>query len=346
MSEWKNLEDDQVGVLGVTQLPVPMPTVPAVIELCDDHLHWANPSTTEAVGETDIRVFPSARGDEPTEKDVPVHDLELGTEAVDFTGALDRFARLRSGEDALRFAQRYGVLGFCQHGLPSTHNPRLLQIPLVGLIQSPSLWKPVEVGTEQDPSFLIVEQGERPWCEATGIEGIELWLFWSRMAAAILNITTALRRDVPTNRADWEVVITEESEERPPLIDALLTRRWIAQVYLQEAVNRWLHLANVRLSLSWAIDVENPSLEIEADTFGLLGVQLLTAVTGAQNLALCDGCSKPYVREGRRPQTGRANYCPDCRGRKVPERERQRRRRSRATQSKSDNLGAKGEGHE
>ena len=346
MSEWKNLEDDQIGVLGVTQLPVPMPTVPAVIELRDDYLYWSNPSTTEPVVQTEIFVFPNARGEDPTEKHVPVQGLDFGAEALDFIGALDRFALLRTGKDVLRFAQRFGVLDICEHGLPCTHNPRLLSIPLLGLIQSPSLWKPVEVGIEQDPSFLIVEHGERTWCESTGMEAIEIWLFWSRMAAAILNITTALRRDVPTNRADWEVVITEESEERLPLIDALLTRRWIAQVYIAEAVNRWLRLADVRLSLSWAIGVENPSLMVEADTFGLLGVQLLTAVTGTQSLALCDGCSRPYVRKGRRPQSGRANYCPNCRALKVPARERQRRRRSRATQSESDNLGAKGEGHE
>ncbi len=213
MSEWKNLEDDQIGVLGVTQLPVPMPTVPSVIELRDDYLYWSNPSTTQPVVQTEIFVFPNARGEDPTEKHVPVQGLDFGAEALDFIGALDRFARLRTGKDVLRFAQRFGVLDICEHGLPCTHNPRLLSIPLLGLIQSPSLWKPVEVGIEQDPSFLIVEHGERTWCESTGMEAIEIWLFWSRMAAAILNITTALRRDVPTNRADWEVVITEESED-------------------------------------------------------------------------------------------------------------------------------------
>jgi hypothetical protein len=335
MSGWQDLEDSQAGVVGVTQLPVPKPFVPSVIELHDDHLHWANLSTAEATGQTEIHVFPTSRGQAHTEKQVPVYESVNMPEAVDLTGALDRFARLRSGEDVLRFAQRYGVLDLCQHGLPQTHNPRLLSIPLFGLIQSPSLWKPVEVGTEQQPSFVIQERGERPWCEAAGVEAISVWLYWSRMAAAILNVASALRRNVPTQRADWEVIITEESEERSSLIESLLARRWIGQIYLQEAVNRWLHLANVRLSLSWAIGLEDPSLQIEADTFGLLGVQILSAVTGAQSLAICDGCGKPYVRERRRPQTGRANYCLDCRERKVPERERQRRRRARATQTQS-----------
>ena len=110
---------------------------------------------------------------------------------------------------------------------------------------------------------------------------------------------------------------------------------WAAQVYLQEAVNRWLHLANVRLSLSWSIGVEKASLELETGTFGMSGVQLLAAITGAQTLSICDGCGRPYVREGRRPQAGRVNFCADCRDKKVPEKLRQQRKRAREKQAES-----------
>ena len=194
------------------------------------------------------------------------------------------------------------------------------------------MWKPIEVGIERQPSFLIEETGERPWCEATGVESIKDWLFWAKMAASILNIAAALNSDLLPQRADWETIITSASEEKSLLIDSLLSRHWIAKVYLQESVNRWLHLANVRLSLGWPIGVPMPTLVIEANTFGVLGVQLLTAVTGAQSLAVCDGCVKPYVREGRRSQSGRANYCPVFRSQSVPERMRQRRKRAKTNQ--------------
>jgi hypothetical protein len=331
MSQWQELEDLQVGVVGLTRLPVGKPLVPGIIKLEEDHLHWSHLRDSEPVSQTEIHLFPGTAGDAQTIRNVPLYEDVDMPEVGDFTGALARFARLRTGEDVLRFAQRYGVLGLCQHGMPETHNPRPLSVPLLGLIQSPSLWKPVEVGTEREPSFVIEDRGERPWCEAIRCEPVEVWLFWSRMSSAMLNVAASLRRNVPTKQADWEVIITEETDERSLLIDSILARPWIARIYLQEAVNRWLHLGNVRLSMSWSINSENPSLEIEAETFGLLGVQLLTAVTGAQSLSLCDGCDRPYVREGRRPQTGRANYCPDCRKSKVPERERQRRRRARAT---------------
>jgi hypothetical protein len=335
LSGWANLNDDQSGVLGVARLPVPRPNVPAIIELHGDYLCWSNASPPEVVGHTAIRLFPSANEDSQTVRGVPVYESADQPVDVDFTGALGQFAKLRTGEDVQRFARRFGILEFCEHGLPATHNPRFLSMPLIGLIQSPSLWKPVEVGIEREPSFLIKGQGERPWCEPIGSEAIEGWLFWSRMAASLLNVAAALTRNLPTHRADWETIITEESDERPLLIDTLLARRWIARVYLQEAVNRWLQLANVLLSLRWPIGAEKASLKLEGNTFGLLGVQLLTAVTGAQGLTVCDGCSKPYVREGRRPQAGRANYCPDCRASKVPERIRQRRRRARTTPTAS-----------
>ena len=143
---------------------------------------------------------------------------------VDFTGALDRFARLGSAPEILRFARRYGVLEFCQHGMPYSHNPRFLSIPLLGLVQSPSLWQPIEEGAESEPGFLIQERGQRPWCEPTGSEATQGWLFWSRMAAALLNIAAALAGDRPTSRADWETVITEEIDEAPQLIDTLVER--------------------------------------------------------------------------------------------------------------------------
>ena len=89
-----------------------------------------------------------------------------------------------------RFAQSYGVLELCEHGLPATHNPRLLSIPLIGLINSPSLWKPIETGTERARGFVIEDSGERTWCEPTGSESIESWLFWSRIAASLLNVAS------------------------------------------------------------------------------------------------------------------------------------------------------------
>ncbi len=342
MSAWTNLDDYTSGLLGITGLPIRKSSVPAVIALHEDRLDWSNPHPPEATALTEIRLFPGAQGDNLEVKHVPVYEQTYEHTDVDASGALDRFARLRTPENVLRFARRYGVLELCEHGLPATHNPRFLSVPLIGLVQAQSLWVPVEVGAKQEPGFLMEERGNRPWCEALGSEGIETWLFWSRQAASILNVADALARHVPTQLADWEAVVTEEFERRPLLLEALMARPWIARLYLEGAVNRWLHLANVRLSVSWPIPDDRPSLELEATVFGILGVQLLTAVTGAQALNVCDGCSRTYIRQGRRPQTGRANFCPDCRLSKVPERLRQRRKRAKASQSGTQTTGKGG----
>jgi hypothetical protein len=338
LSQWPNLEDLRSGLVGVTQLPLPAPKadVPALIEIHGEYLCWMNPSTPEAVGQTEIQVLPSAKVDTEIMKRVPVYEDAYSRPDGELTGALHRFVRLRDAQDVLRFAQRYGVLDICEHGLPCTHNPRMLNIHLLGLVQSPSLWKPVEVGTENSRSFLIEERGKRPWCEGCGSEPVETWLFWSRQARAILNLAAALSAGRPCSREDWEVILTQDIDEKPQLIDTLMARRWAAGVYLQEAVNLWLDLANVRLALSWPTGAGLGSLRLErGGTFGLLGVQLLTAITGAQSLAICNGCSIPYIREKRRPQAGRQNYCLECRAKKVPERIRQQRKRDRDKQAKS-----------
>ncbi|GEM_PF-2565249 len=329
MSAWTELDDSASGLLGITGLPIRKPSVPAVIELHEDHLDWSNPDGP-LTSYTEIRVLPGSQGDNLELKNVPTYERTSERVEVDATGALDRFARLRTSEDVLRFARQYGVLELCEHGLPATHNPRFLSIPLIGLVQGPSLWVPVGVGVREEPSFLIEERGKRPWCEGLGSERIDTWLFWSRQAASILNVANALAKDVPTQQTDWEIILTEKFDRRPLLLEALTARSWIARLYLEGAVNRWLHLANVRLSISWPMPNDKPSLELEATTFGILGVQLLTAVGRAQELAVCDGCSRTYFRQGRRPQAGRANFCPECRERKVPELLRQRRKRAKA----------------
>ena len=121
LEHWIDLEDQRIGLVGVTQLPVPKGRVPASIELHGEYLCWSNPSA-EAVDQTEIRLFPSAKTDTEIMKRAPVREMAPQME-VNYTGALDRFARLGTGEDVLRFARRYGVLDFCQHGLPDTHNP-------------------------------------------------------------------------------------------------------------------------------------------------------------------------------------------------------------------------------
>ena len=69
---------------------------------------------------------------------------------------------------------------------------------------------------------------------------------------------------------------------------------------------------------------------------------------GDRGVAICDGCFRSYVREGRAPQRGRRNFCPDC-GLKAAQRlaKRDQRARPRLTTASGYHPGADGpEGHE
>lgn len=325
MFYFNDLRDIDSDLIGVTGLPLPRSTVPSIIELHGNHLHWTMGTPPEPAGRTEIYIFPGASEETRRAKAFEYPKQEPG---VDTAGALDQFIKISTGEDVERFARRYGVLEFCEHRLPASHNPRPVSMPLIGLVSSPSVWIPVEAGMARERGFLIEERGERPWCEPIGIEAIEDWLFWARMAGSILNVAVAVRDNRPTSAEDWTAILTEE-KNAPRLVETLVSQRWVAQVYLAQAVNLWLRIADVRPALSWPIGTNRPSLEFPTIQFGVLGVQLMTAITGAQSLTVCDGCGRPYVREGRRPQAGRANYCSVCQGNKVPDRDRQRRRRDR-----------------
>ena len=117
MSKLDNLADPETGVLGLTQLPVPKPNAPPIIELTGNYLQWTNGEPVELDGEVDLNNFPGPSGDTVAAKN---YDLPRALD-VDVTGALESFAKLSTGEGVLRFARRYGVLEFCEHRQPATH---------------------------------------------------------------------------------------------------------------------------------------------------------------------------------------------------------------------------------
>ena len=62
--------------------------------------------------------------------------------------------------------------------------------------------------------------------------------------------------------------------------------------------------------------------------------QLLCQARGAYQ---CDGCGNFYIRSGKRPQTGKRNFCPQC-GKKASKRQWAQRQRQEAN---ADTLQAK-----
>lgn len=177
-------------------------------------------------------------------------------------GALNAFIKIKTEDDILHFARRYGPLGLCEHGLPPMH--------------------------ERD-------DGERHWCPPYkeddklrwGKEPLKRWYDYVEVAKKLLSAT-----------ADWNI---SPSAELGAGLHKFAFRFFVAD---------WLSSAGIRLDLQWNQGKYNLVLT-GGGVFGALGVQLLSAVT-TNNLTICSGCGKLYLREGRKPQEGRRNFCPKC----------------------------------
>lgn len=217
-------------------------------------------------------------------------DVDYSREKVDDAGVLNAFIRIKTPDDILQFAHRYGPLGLCKHGLPPMHRgsryrDEFIDGELVGVTDTGE-WNPA------------VGASERGWCPSCSPEPINKWLEYSRLALSYLNGVAVLKND-----------------KKPYL-------RGIRQLFLQDGVNEWLGDADVRLELNWSGG--EPILTLTGGgVFGALGVQLLTAVTSYTRF-VCSGCGIPYLRQGRKPKPGQRNFCDKCVSNGVPNRLRQR----------------------
>ena len=215
-------------------------------------------------------------------------DLGYSRDTASDAGALDALVRIKTPDDVLRFAHRYGPLGLCKHGLPPMHRGSRYQDEFVD-----GEWVGVTDTGEWNPAS---GGDERGWCPPCNPESIKRWLAYSNLALSYLNLAAGLKTD------------------------KALPARGLRQGFLKDGVNEWLGDAGVRLELNWSGG--EPELTLTGGgVFGALGVQLLTAVTH-HSLAVCSGCRKPYLRKARKPKQGERNFCPDC-GSKVASRLRQ-----------------------
>ena len=173
---------------------------------------------------------------------------------------LDSFVRIQDGNDIVRFAKRYGSLWLSSDGFPI--------IP----------------DREPISPLLIDERGD----EVGWYEQIEHWLQYVRLAKSILTVATFandMRRAPeaelsPLSDFTYFGVEGRDIEEQEDLVGL--------------AVYFWLEQGDVRPTFSWGDAGWHFSLQ--GGTFGILGTQLMLAVSKSQGLALCDGCGIPYLR--------------------------------------------------
>ncbi len=212
------------------------------------------------------------------------------------------------------------------------------------------------------PNLPWVGEQVAPWIGYRHAPGIlrEPLRMWRRVIAEIAAVNTIaghLRRDQVVERAAWEPLAgiielplgPDDAIGDTPCASAmdfpgLPVVPWIPvspttlagqREALAAVVGAWLALGAVRPAIAWGgPGQDEPVVTLGVTTlFGGLVLELLLAVGGKAGFAICSGCGTAYVPH-RRPPSGsfgapRANYCPTCRARGLPQREAARRWRDK-----------------
>lgn len=284
----------------------------------------------------------------PTEIEVVGDELRYVIEpsrARQSEGVLEAFVGISDGSDAASFAKRFGVLHLCRHGLPETHRQpydvwaagwELMRDRTEGPVSADNVWPFVRL----DRSYCI--SNERLWCrdcdiewdETTGCpqcgtdsrqlrgsESVAAWLELSGQARASLAVGSALSAGDEPKRDDLVRIRRRHHQvsERPSTKDA--------QAIFQGHLEEWLHIGGIGFSLDWNDD--GPSAVLSRPTFGMIALEIMSAVVGTSQPDICDSCGQVYFPE-RKPYANRPNtYCQPCRTTGKADRVRQQRYRDR-----------------
>lgn len=210
-------------------------------------------------------------------------------------GLLDAFLRIDDAEGVLQFAGKWGAIWFCQaHNLPVGH----------ALIRASAFEWYEAYETEAGECF--PDRVRSPHRDP-----VERYLHFAARARSILRIAAELHTEREGSREDWMLALTtffpEEWWQDAETVDSYIAG---GRMTLGDLVSEWMRVGAVLPYLDW--NARDPAFTFRAGTFGVIGVQILQAVSRAHEIAFCSSCSRPYLRQGRKPQAGRRNYCPDC----------------------------------
>ena len=271
-------------------------------------------------------------------------------------GLLEHFLRLREApaRQILRYAQRWGVLGLCEHDFPAQHPPDYWPSRAIEMHGCPYAWddpcgfeavrssrgRPARAerskradGPSVNPRVDfhschvrgIYETGEyvgTPW------EPLDAWRTWARRAHAFLAVAAALQDGELGAESDWR--LTRDSNRKTP---HTVTAAWRELTYY---AGYWLKAADVRPWPQFQDGIVRFAIGSDwghSPLFGAIAVQLVLAICGAQGFAVCDACRNVYAPR-RAPRAGEQHYCQMCRDRKVPQRQAAARYRKGETKKR------------
>lgn len=215
-------------------------------------------------------------------------------------------------ERILQYAQRWGVLGICTHGLPYSHNP-----PVGDPTRDRAACVAMRI-KDFDPSK---QDESEQYCE-----WLDDWRRFSNASRSLLNIAARLYDKKPGLQQDWRHVVMCNPIFFAPRIPWWEPRVGVERFQLSAVMNDWLLWGNVRPTIeyergSWSIKLKGHGL------FGTLALYLCLTIGQTEGFAICTSCSKPYFPP-RQPNPNRRQYCRDC-GRRAAQRDASRDYRQR-----------------
>lgn len=253
--ELGGIETDRFMQAGVSHVPEHM-------ELTEDAIVWAGPFR-------DVRPRPGL--------------LEDFLQLDDTNKELDESKKTK----IFRYAQRWGVLGICQHHLPACHNHQPFG----------AQW-----GLEAcEP--LPAERGEF-W----HTDPLEYWQSFSRLFRSLRDLGAQVNQGKVGDDSQWRLVHTVR-EEDPPWKN-IREARTVLSWKLQDL----LDIGQVRPHVKWDSRKQQWQIEMAVHSvpnlFGLLSLSLVLSIC-QRELAICSSCQQPYI-PARRPNPTRRNYCQRC----------------------------------
>lgn len=237
-------------------------------------------------------------------------------------GMLDGFLRLEGASEAaiLKFAKRWGGLGIMKYEEPD-----------------PAQWT-------------IFPCPYQPGDVAIGIDKLAHWRHWVAAFVAAVEACSCLAASAPIppplirtlalsgrpqgkrsdeeRIADIHALLEYGSVERGSRTRAVVDRRSLSRdnrQFIWECLTAWVRIAGISIYLcpiKWQWRPYTPTL------YSGLVSELVSALTDASGLAVCDGCQRAYRRNEPLRKT-RRNYCAKCRSKNIPRRDATREWRNR-----------------
>ncbi len=235
------------------------------------------------------------------------------------------FSRLADVPDLeiLEYARRWGPLGICKaHQLPIGH-----QVTRV-------------------PSNLFIELACKPPMRGQWyFDRLDDWRDYARQVTAILRLARECHKrepapidesqprhstaEKPGSKEDWETAVRlwrmyyPNVRGYPQWKHVSVEPVRAGREMLRRIINIWLRANDIRPAFDW--DEDGSAIALASQTANntllpKLAVQMMLQVNNSIDLALCSGCSRPFFL-GRGQSLLRRGYCPECRKKKIPQRE-------------------------